>query len=328
MTGWRVAGRLVLSTLAALGCFAACASAAAQSYPDKPVRIVVPFTAGSPNDVVTRVLAPPLSARLGQPVVVENRPGGGTVIGVKSVLAAERDGYTLLAMSSPTLFLGSLVNENVTFDPLKDLAPIATVGSTALVMVLTPSIPASSLQQLVAYANANPGTVNIGYGRGTLPNLSSELLKVVTGANITSIPYRGGAQVVTDMLGGRVQINLGSPATLLPLIRDGRLRALAVTSPVRHPDLPEVPTMIESGYPDIIGTNKWSILGPAGMPEAVIGKLNGEINAILKTEEFQANLRKIGAEPLAGSPQDFARLIADEYKVWAPIVKATGFKLE
>jgi tripartite-type tricarboxylate transporter receptor subunit TctC len=309
---------------------AACGSgpASAQSYPDRPVRIVVPFTAGSPNDVVTRVLAPPLSARLGQPVIVENRPGGGTVIGVKSVLAAERDGYTLLAMSSPTLFLGSLVNENVTFDPLKELVPIATIGSTALVMVLTPDIPARSLKELVAYANANPAAVNIGYGRGTLPNLSSELLKVVTGANIASIPYRGGAQVVTDMLGGRVQINLGSPATLLPLIRDGRLRALAVTSPTRHPDLPDVPTMIESGYPDIIGTNRWAILGPTGMPEPIVNKLNAEINEILKSADFQAGLRKIGAEPLPGSSQDFARLIADEFKTWAPIVKATGFKLE
>lgn len=311
-----------------LSCICKSDSANAQSYPDKPIRIVVPFTAGSPNDVVARVLAPRLSARLGQPVIIDNRPGGSTTIGVKSVLASERDGYTLLEMSSPTLFLGSLVNENVTFDPLKDLAPISTIGSTALVMVLTPDLPVSSVQQLVAYANAHPGAVNIGYGRGTLPNLSSELFKVVTGANIASIPYRGGAQVVADMLGGRIQINMGSPATLLPLIRDRRLNALAVTSPVRMPDLPEVPTMIESGFPKVIGTNHWAVLGPAGMPEAVIKKLNGEINEILKSPEFQASLRKIGAEPMGGSPEDFARLIADEFKIWAPIVKATGFKLE
>ncbi len=318
----------VQAALLALACVWGDASAIAQAYPDKLVRIVVPFTPGSPNDVVTRVLATPLSARLGQPVVVENRPGGGTLIGVKSVLTGERDGYTLLALSSPTLFLGSLVNENVSYDPLKDLVPISTIGSTALVMVITPDLPVRSLKQLVDHANAHPGTVNIGYGRGTLPNLSSELLRTVTRADIASIPYRGGAQVVADMLGGRIQINLGSPATLLPLIRDGRLNAIAVTGPTRMPDLPEVPTMIESGFPKVIGTNHWAILGPAGMPEAAVDRLNREINEVLKSPEFQAGLRKIGAEPMGGSSQDFARLIADEFKTWAPIVKATGFKLE
>ena len=320
--------RTLVTALVTLAFAGGAVPALAQSYPSRVIKLVVPFTPGSPNDVVARVLAPPLSVRLGQPVIIENRPGGSTTIGVKSVLAGDRDGYTLLAMSSPTLFLGSLVNEAVTFDPLKELVPISTVGSTALVMVLTPDLPVTSVKQLVTHANANPGTVNICYGRGTRTNLSSELFKVVTGANIASIPYRGGAQVVTDILGGRVQINLGSPATLLPLIGDGRLRAVAVTSPVRMPDLPEVPTMIESGYPDVIGTNHWAVLGPAGIPEAIVGKLNREINEILKTAEFQLSLRKIGAEPMGGSPQDFARLIADEYKVWAPIVKATGFKLE
>jgi tripartite-type tricarboxylate transporter receptor subunit TctC len=303
-------------------------SATAQSYPDRPIRIVVPFTAGSPNDVVARVLATPLSARLGQPVVIENRPGGSTLIGMKAVLSSERDGYTLLQSSSPTVFLGSLVNDNVNFDPMKEFVPISLIGSTALVMVITPDLPVTAIKELVTYANANPGKVNIGYGRGTLPNLSSELLKVVTGANIASIPYRGGAQVVADMLGGRIQINLGSPATLLPLIHDGRLRALAVTSATRMSDLPNVPTMIESGYPDIIGTNHWAIFGPAGMPDTVVTKLNGEINEILKSEDFRAHLAKIGAEPSGGSPQQFSRLLSEEFKIWSPIVKATGFRLE
>jgi tripartite-type tricarboxylate transporter receptor subunit TctC len=313
---------------AALAVLLSSGGAQAQSYPDRPIRIVVPFTAGSPNDVVARVIATPLSARLGQPVVIENRPGGSTLIGMKAVLASERDGYTLLQSSSPTIFLGSLVNENVNFDPMKEFVPISTIGSTALVMVITPDVPARTLKELVAYANANPGKVNIGYGRGTLPNLSSELLKVVTGADIASIPYRGGAQVVADMLGGRIQINLGSPATLLPLIRDGRLRALAVTSATRMADLPDVPTMIESGYPNVIGTNHWAIFGPASMPDAIVNKLNDEINQILKSDEFRAHLRKIGADPMGGSPQQFSTLLSDEFKIWAPIVKATGFRLE
>ena len=203
---------VILAALLAVGGLFSAVPAGAQSYPDRPVRIVVPFTPGSPNDVVARVLAPPLSARLGQPVIIENRPGGSTTIGVKSVLAGERDGHTLLAMSSPTLFLGSLVNEAVTFDPLKELVPVSTVGSTALVMVLTQELSVTSVKQLVIHANANPGTVNFGFGRGTLPHLVGESFKMVTGADIASIPYRGGAQAVTDMLGGRIQMNLGAGA--------------------------------------------------------------------------------------------------------------------
>jgi tripartite-type tricarboxylate transporter receptor subunit TctC len=302
--------------------------ASAQTYPDRPIRIVVPFTAGSPNDVVARVISQPLSVRLGQPVVVENRPGGGTLIGIRSVLSAERDGYTLLQSSSPTVFLNSLVNENTNFDPFKDIVPISTIGSTALVMVVTPDVPAKSLNELVAYSKANPEKLSIGYGRGTLPNLSSELLKWATKAELASIPYRGGAQVVADMLGGRIQINLGSPATLLPLIRDGRLRAVAVTSPNRMIDLPDVPTMKESGHPDVVGTNHWGLFGPAGMPVEIIRKLNAEIAEILKSPDFQEQLRKIGAEPGGGSPEDFAAILQQELKVWAPIVKATGFRLE
>lgn len=314
--------------LAAILVASAFSPALAQSYPDRPIRIVVPFTAGSPNDVVARVVAQPLSARLGQPVVIENKPGGGTLIGIRAVLSSERDGYTLLQSSSPTVFLNSLVNENTNFDPFKDIVPISTIGSTALVMVVTPDVPAKSLNELIAYSKANPQKINIGYGRGTLPNLSSELLKWTTKAEIASIPYRGGAQVVADMLGGRIQINLGSPATLLPLIRDGRLRAMAVTSPNRMADLPDVPTMRESGHPDVVGTNHWGLFGPAGMPDEVVKKLNHEINEILKSPEFQAQLHKIGAEPGGGSPENFATLLQDELKVWAPIVKATGFRLE
>jgi tripartite-type tricarboxylate transporter receptor subunit TctC len=329
-TRLRSSRRTVLAVLAGSIVWAApaLAQSPASTYPDRPIRIVVPFTAGSPNDVVARVIAAPLSARLGQPVVIENRPGGGTLIGTRAVLSSEHDGYTLLKMSSPTLFLNSLVNENVGFDPFKDIVPISTIGSTALVMVVTPDVTAKSLKELVAFSQANPQKLNIGYGRGTLPNLSSELLKWDTKAELNSIPYRGGAQVVTDMLGGRTHINLGSPATLLPLIRDKRLRAMAVTSAERMRDLPDVPTMAESGYPNVVGTNHWGLLGPAGMPKEIVQKLNREINEIIKTPEFQAALRKIGAEPRGGSPEDFTRLLQAEMKVWAPIVKATGFRLE
>jgi tripartite-type tricarboxylate transporter receptor subunit TctC len=319
---------LLLAAIVWLGTALMSSAAQAQTYPDKPIRVILPFTAGSPNDVVARVVAPHLSSRLRQPVVIENRPGGSTSIGVKAVLAADPDGYTLLHSNSPTHFLASLVNENFTYNPLKDFVPIATVGYAALVLVVTPDVPAKSLAEFVAYSKANPGKLNVGFGRGTLPNLVSEHFKIVTGANVTMIPYRGGAQAVADMLGGRIQMNLGAGATLLPLIRDGRLRALAVTSPTRSPDLPDVPTMIESGYPAVAGTNYYGVLGPAGIPAEAVNRVNSAVNESLKSPELLASLKQIGIEPMPGAPQEFARLLASELQMWAPIVKSTGFQLE
>jgi tripartite-type tricarboxylate transporter receptor subunit TctC len=300
----------------------------AQPFPGRPIKAILPYTASSPNDVIARLIATALSARLGQSVVIENRAGGGTAIGLKAVMGAEADGTTLLFTNTPTHVIAHLVSKGFTYDPLKDFTPIVTVGRTSLVLVVPASLPANSLQELIAYAKAHPGELNVGFGQGTLPHLVSEAFKQATGTDIASIPYRGGAQAISDMLGGRIHMNFGAGATLVPLIREGRIKALAATSPERDRDLPDVPTMIESGLPDLTTVTYYGFLGPAAMPPDVVVRINGEVNECLKSAELRASMINIGFEPTGGSPQDFAALIAEQLRHWAPIVKSTGFQME
>jgi tripartite-type tricarboxylate transporter receptor subunit TctC len=321
--------RGLLTTGAAAGLSLSAADfARAQAYPNKPIKVVLPYTAGSPNDVIARVIGPVLSSRLGQPVVIDNRPGGGTAVGLKAVMGSEADGYTLAFTNTPTHVIAQLVSKGFTYDPVKDFAPIVTVGSTSLVLVVPPAIPANTLKEFIDYAKANPGKLNFGFGQGTLPHLVGEAFKMVTKTDIASIPYRGGAQAITDMLGGRIHMNLGAGATLVPLIREGKIKALAVTSPRRGAELPEVPTMQESGLPELTTVTYYGFLGPAGTPAEVITRVNHEINEALKSAELRASMVKVGFEPTGGTPQDFAALIAEQLERWAPIVKATGFQMD
>jgi tripartite-type tricarboxylate transporter receptor subunit TctC len=303
-------------------------SSHAQTYPSKPIKVVLPYTPGSPNDVLARLVAPPLAARLGQPVVIDNRPGGGTTIGAKAVMAAEPDGHTLLFTNTPTHAIAPLISKSAAFDPIHDFVPVATVGSTILVLVIGPTVPANTVAEFVSYAKANPGKLNFGFGRGTLPHLVGEMFKAETGADITSIPYKGGAQAVTDILGGQIHMNLGATVTLVPLIRAGQIKALAVTGPARHPDLPEVPTMIESGLPNVTTVTHYGFMGPAGMPDDIVKRLNGEVNEVLKSPELTASMAKLGFAPQGGSPQDFAALLAEQVRKWSPVVKTIGFTME
>ena len=244
----------------------------AQSYPDRPIKVILPYTAGSPNDMMARMIAPVLSSRLGQSVVIDNRPGGGTTIGLKAVMTSKPDGYTLLYTNTPTHVIAQLVARGFTYDPIKDFVPIVTVGSTSLVLVVPPTLPANSLLEFIAYAKANPGTLNFGYGQGTLPHLVGEAFKMATGTDIASIPYKGGAQAVTDMLGGRIQMILSAGATLVPLVREGKVKAIAVTSPVRSSELPDVSTMIEGGLPALTTVTYYGFFGPAGTPADVVAR--------------------------------------------------------
>jgi tripartite-type tricarboxylate transporter receptor subunit TctC len=307
---------------------AAPGAAEAQPYPNKLIRLILPYTAGSPNDVLARLVTPRLSARLGQTIVIENRPGGGTSIGVKAVMSAEPNGYTLLFSNSPVHFIAPLVSKTFTYDPLKDFVPIASIGTSSNLLVIAPSVPAKTVQEFVAYAKANPGRLNFGYGQGTLPHLIGEMFKLATGTEIASIPYKGGAQAVTDMLAGQIQMNFGTIATLLPLIRDGRLRALAVTSTARSRDLPEVPTLIESGYPSVTTMSHYGLFGSSGIAADVVNRLNSEVNESLKSPDLIASMAKVGFDPKGGSPQDFTAMLEEEMRKWAPIVKATGFQME
>jgi tripartite-type tricarboxylate transporter receptor subunit TctC len=295
----------------------------AQTYPSKLIKFVVPLAAGSPIDVIARLTAPALSARLGKPIIIENRPGGGTTIGTKHVATAVPDGYTLL-FASASHTLGPAVTKNLGYDPVKDFAPIATVGSGSWVLVVAPSVPAKSLKELAAYANANPGKLNWGFGLNAGPHLLGELFLLATGIDVNKIPYKSGAQAVPDMLGGRIQMNFGTIESLVPLIREGKLRALVVTSEARSPDLPDVPTMIESGFPRLTRGFWTGLLSPAGTPADIVNRLNAEVNASLATPEMKSSLMKIGVDPKAGSPQDFASLIVDEIEDWKMAARSAG----
>ena len=304
-------------------------SAAAQSYPTKVIKVVVPFTPGSPVDAAARIVVQHLQARLNQSVIIENRPGAGTTIGTKAVATAAPDGYTLLLIGAPLGYY-SVLYPNFDFDPLKDLAPVATLVTWSHVMVVAPSVPAKTVQELVAYAKANPGKLIFGFGLGTTPHLLGETFRQATGTDITFIPYRGGEQARTDLLGGRVHINLAPVSSLLPLIEDGKARPLAFTGPARSPDLPEVPTMIESGLPQVgYNPDVWlGIFAPPGTPAAVIGKLNTEINESLKSAGMQATLAKLGFEPKVTTPQEFSAFLVAEMQKWPPLLRAAGLKPE
>jgi tripartite-type tricarboxylate transporter receptor subunit TctC len=314
--------------IAAFGIFVIAGAYAQSSYPDHAIKVILPYTAASPIDVSARIIAPALALRLGQPVVVENRAGGGTTIGLKMVMSATPDGYTLLYTNSPTHVIAQLLAKGFSYDPVNDFVPIVMVGSTSLVLVVAVDVPANTLQEFIAYAKVNPGKLNFGFGQGTLPHLVGEAFKIATGTDIASIPYRGGAAAVTDMLGGRIQMGLSAVGNLLPLIRDGKIKALAVTSATRSGELPDVPTMIESGFPSLTSVTYYGFLGPAGTPADVVAKLNSEVNESLKAAELRAALVKAGFDPVGGSPQDFAAIIADQLRHWTPIVKASGFQMD
>jgi tripartite-type tricarboxylate transporter receptor subunit TctC len=300
-------------------------TASAQSYPNRVIKIIAPYTPGSPNDVMARLLAQRLQASLGQPIVIDNRPGGGTTIGTKAVATAAPDGYTLL-FSSSSLVIDPALSGKPDYDPLKDFAPVATVTTTSWILAVTPELPARSLQELVAYAKANPGKLAFGFAQGTASQLVGERFKLLTGTDIVSVPYKGGAAALPDFLGGRIQMLLPTPATTLPLVRDGKMRALAITSATRSPDLPDVPTMIECGL-DELTLDFWAgMLAPAGTPAEIVDKLNAVINESLRSPELKESMSKLGFEAKIGSPQEFAAFIADELPRWAKIVKSSGMK--
>jgi tripartite-type tricarboxylate transporter receptor subunit TctC len=298
-----------------------------QSYPNRPIKLLVPFIAGSPVDALARVVAQNLSQRLAQSIVIENQSGAGGTLGTKAVAGTSPDGYTLLfAINSHTYGLYA----NPGYDPVKSFEPVATVAEWSHVLVVRPDFPARTLQELITYAKANPGKVTFGFGTNTPPQILGETLKIAAAVEIQSIPYRGGAQAVQDMLGGRIDMNFGATSTLLPLIHEGKLRAVAFTGAKRSADLPNVQTVIEAGFPQIaFNPDAWAgILAPAGTPLAIVGKLNSDINESLKSPELRASLAKLGYQGKSMSPREFTAFLASEMKRWPPIVSAAGLKAE
>jgi tripartite-type tricarboxylate transporter receptor subunit TctC len=316
---------MIAASLVALGLSAT--PAAAQTFPSKQIRLIVPFTPGSPVDVLARLVSNHLSPRLGQTVVMENKPGAGTTIGTRIAASADPDGYTLMIAAS-SLVISAAIYPNPGYDPIKSFAPVAMLARSPQTLVIAPSVPARTVKEFVAYAHANPGKLNFGFGLGTLPQILGEYFKVLTKSDIASIPYKGGANAITDMLGGRIQMNFGTPPTLLPLIRQGKIRALAVTTDSRYRDLPDVPTMKESGLPQLSLTFTAGFIAPAGTPEPVLRKLNGAVNETLKSPDLIASMAKLGFEPEPWTIRQYADFIADEVKSWPEIIKASGVKLK
>ena len=314
-------GLLFIAAVAALALVGK--AAAADGFPSKPVRIIVPYTPGSPNDVMARLLAQHLQAKLGQAAVIDNKPGGGTTIGSKVAAAAPADGYTLLFASS-ALVIEPIMTKQIEYDPQKDFAPIAFVARTSLLLTINDQVPTNSVEKFVAYAKANPGKLSLGFAQGTVSQLAAEYFNRLHRLDITSVPYRGGALVIPDMLGGRIHIYWPSPATVLPLIRAGRIKALATSSPERVSDLPDVPTMKELGL-DQLSLEFWDgVWAPAGVPADIVEKLNAAINAALQSPEMIASMKQLGFESRIGSPQDFAAFVAAEIPRWTAVVKASG----
>jgi tripartite-type tricarboxylate transporter receptor subunit TctC len=299
------------------------ASAQAQTYPIRPIRMIVPFAAGTPNDVVARLLADGLASRLGQAVVVDNRPSAGALIGTRAAAAAEPDGYTLL-LNSSSLFVAPAMYKDRSYDPLKSFVPVANLVWASWLMVTASTVSAQTLAEFVAHAKANPGKLNFAYIPGTAPQLVGEWLKVKAGMDVTSVAYRGGPQILTDMMTGRVHLYIAPATTLVALIEQGKFRPIAFFGAQRSPQYPQVPTMIESGFPGL-SLGFWvGLLAPAGTPRPIVERLNSEVNAVLRSQLTIERLDKLGLQGRPGSPQDFAEFLAEEMPKWVDIVQVSG----
>lgn len=316
--------------LAALCCAVAfTALAAAQPYPNKPIRIVVTFAAGGGADFVARVIAAKLGEALGQSVVVENRAGAGGGIGAEFVAKSPPDGYTLLLGAAGTMTILPNLQEKMPFDSAKDFVPIGLVGSSPFVLALTPSLPSNSVAELTARAKANPGKLNCGSsGNGGAPHLACELYKTAAGVDIVHVPYKGLAPAITDLLGGQVQILFADVGLVAPYLKGGKLKGIAVTSKERSSVLPELPTMIEAGVPNYQAGTWYGILAPAGTPPTVVARLNAEIQKIIASPDVKTQFAVQGIEPAGGTAEQFGALIRDDSAKWGRLIKATGIKPE
>jgi tripartite-type tricarboxylate transporter receptor subunit TctC len=310
--------------LALLAAGVAWTPAGAQDFPVRPVHLIVPAAPGGPTDLPARLVAQILPA-LGQPAVVEDRPGGGGAIGARSVAAATPDGYTLLVANTSVLAVIPAVSASAGYNPAKSFAPVLKLTESYQILVVPPSSPFHTVRDVVAFAKQHPGKLNVAHtGAGGLPHLTVELFKARAGIDVVGVPYKSGGESVTAVLGGQVDMTIEGITILLPLIRDGKLRALAVTSRERTQLAPDLPTMIEAGVADYEVTTFNGVVAPAGTPAAVVDKLNAAINAGMQTPDMQERLRKLGAIARPNTPAEFAAFIAAEHAKWS----ALGIKVD
>jgi tripartite-type tricarboxylate transporter receptor subunit TctC len=299
--------------------------AQAQTYPTRLVRVIVPYPPGGPNDILARPMSQWLSERLGQPFVIDNRPGAGGNIGTEAVVKASPDGYTLLLVATSSAINATLY-EKLNFNFIRDIAPVATIIRQPLIMLVNPSFPAKTVPEFIAYAKANSGKINMASpGTGTGPHVAGELFKMMTGVDMVHVPYRGGGPALTDLLGGQVQVTFIGSVASIEYIRTGKLRPLAVTTATRSEALPDIPT-VGDFVPGYEASSWFGVGAPRGTPAEIVDKLNREVNAALADPKMKARLADLGGMVFVGSPADFGKLIATETQKWAKVIKFSGAK--
>ena len=304
-------------------------AAFAQGYPTKPIHLIVPFPPGGPTDIVGRLVGQKLAAGLGQPVIVENRPGAGGTVGSTAAAKMPADGYTLLYGSTSTLAIAPALYRDMAYDPRSAFAPISLVSRGAIVAAVNAELPAHTLQEFIALAKQSPGKLSYASaGSGTPPHLAAELFKSIAGVDLLHVPYKGGAPAINDLVGGQVQAIFEGQVVLLPHIKSGRVRALAITGMKRDPVLPEVPTFAEAGLPKYDAYFWSGLVAPAGTPAEVIAKLNSVLVQALNAPDARDALLRQGLEPAGTTPQQFAAFIASEVERWGQVAKASGAKLD
>lgn len=310
------------------GLWLAICGTVAHAYPDRPIRIVLGFPAGGGADVVLRTVTPGLAEELGQPVIVDNRPGAGGNLGMDAVAKAEPDGYTLL-MAAPGLATNASLYDNLRFDPARDFAAVGMVSSVPNVLLVTPSLPVHSVAELIAYAKAHPGELNYASsGIGTSLHLAGALFEREAGVKMTHVPYRGGPPAINDLIGGQVQMMFSVLPLALPQITSGKLRALAVTGATRSPALPDVPTMIEAGVKGYTATTWNGLVAPAGTPAPIIQQLNVALNKVLDRPDVRKAFAGMGQDVVKDTPQEFDAMIKAETRKWQQVIKDAGIKAE
>jgi len=322
-----ISRRTLLATGVALGAGIA-TGASAQSYPDKPIRMIVPFPPGGPIDTMARLAGKFITDSLGQPVVVENRPGAGSTIGSKAAAAAPPDGYTLMFGSSGSLATAPSLYVNAGIEPLKMFAPVSSFALLPHLMVVSEQVPATTVAEFVAYAKANPGKVNYGAGLGTPPHLLSALFADKAGISATYVPYQGAAQSVIDLVAGRNHYTIDGTIILMPQVRAGKLKAIATGRAERWPELPDVPTLVESGYPDFTLDAWTGVVAPHGTPEPILASLNAAITKGLQSSEAKTALDRFSSLPKTGTPAEFSAFIAEQIQRWGALVRLAGAKVE
>jgi len=307
----------------------AASSAIAQSYPAKPVRIIIPFTSGAAADTVARLIAPKLTDAMGQPIVIENRPGAGGVLAADLVAKSAPDGYTLMMGSPGPLTINPVLLSKVPYDPARDFAPITLVAIVPSILLVNPSLPAKTVKELIALAKAKAGQLNFASaGNGSVPHLTGELFKLSAGIEAVHVPYKGSAPAITDMLGGRVSFFFDNIASGMPYVKSEKLRGLAVTSTSRSKLVPELPTMIEAGVPGFEAASWSALVAPAGTPEAIVTRLHAEVVKAVRQPEIGDRLRGLGTEVVANTPGEFNAFMTAERAKWAKVIKSARITVE